>query len=971
MTSKSIADVLGALEPYRYHPQQLFQQSLNVLEEVTNGTIDVIDPSNPFVYLLENASTHAALFMAELDVNDRRQYPIAAQTRDDLYLHMADADYVDAFATPSAAQITVWIPLPALEAAMVADPTTQGKKITMARNTVFTVAGTDFSLQYPVEIKLLPHGGLQVLYNADQVSPLLSLPTNLIDHTVMTNVDGVKWLQFTVDVQQFNIVTEYNDVSTSAGFVTDVPLTDQFYYARVWAQAGGAWTELKTTYSPKVFDLNMPTALITLQEGKVRATIPPIYANNGSVYGRIRVDVYQTKGRLTLPLKNRNPIDYSAVWKNVDMTQDSVYTAAMGSLTDIVMFSTTMVDGGTDMLSFEQLKSRVIRNALGDQFVPITNAQLQATVENLGFSISTYVDTITNRIFIATRSMPDPSVSEIYTPASAGILSVMTSIKDAALCYGAYNNGDQITLSSNVLYVTTAGVTKPMLASDVQSLKLLPKSLLCRQISAGDYSYSPFTYVLDAQGSTFELRPYYLDAPAVLARNFVQENETTGLQVALSNQCTVEKTATGYKLYVQTQSSDATKQLLDQDLFAQLSFQSVNQLSRAYLNGVLYSHVGDERVYVFNLQSNFKIDPNHRLAITNLINENNGLDVVVDLTQTFDVVFATTQPMPAGYASAGIDLGDVPDAAGSTITPISHQRMTVQFGSFLKNLWSQARSLVSTVPYETYATDVMLTYENDVIGVDPASGTAWSVDAQGQLVVPTILHHKGDLQLTPEGNPIVAHYAGDTKMDANGQPVLSAHAQRYMIRMCDIFTLNACYYFATDSLMLSYLKGLRDTVVQWINTSMTSFQGSLLDQTKIYFKPLANKGTVQITDHTNSPATIVTEQVITVKFYLPKKAYINTSLTAQMHATTIQVVSNYLKSRTCSISQLQTLLTDQFSQDIVAVEVSGLGGSIDSPTLTMVDAASQLSLKKKLVVLPDGNLTVEEDIVIIFNQHGE
>lgn len=970
MASKSISDILSGIETYRYHPQRLMELSLNTLENITGGTIDLVDASNPFVFALENAVTHAAAFMAELDVNDRRQYPIAAQTRDDLYLHMSDKDYVSAFATPSTAQITIWAPLPAIEAAMVADPITGGKKITIPRNTAFTVASTTFSLQYPVEVSLLPHGGWQVRYNTDQLSPLYTLPSNLIDHVIMTNVDQVKWLQFSVDVHQFDIVSEYNDVSASAGFVTDVAISDQFYYARVWKQFANTWVELQTTYNPKVFDINTPTAYIQLLDGKVRATIPPIYANNGSVYGRVRVDVYQTKGKITLPLKNHSPLDYSARWINVDTSQDTVYTAAMGSLTDIVMFSTTMVDGGTNMLSFAELKSRVIRNALGDQFVPITNAQLQATVENLGFSISTYVDTLTNRIFLATKPMPDPTVSEIYTPASAAMSTVSVALKDAALYFGAIDNGDQVTLSSSALYTTSAGITKPVLSSDAASLMLLPKAQLCRQITNGNYSFSPFTYVLDAQSPTFELRAYYLDSPRVSARSFVQENETTGYQVALSNQCTVVKTSTGYRLFVQTQSSDATKALPDDELFAQLSFQSVNQVSRAYLNGVLYSHVGDERVYSFQLDSRFKIDANHRLTVTNFTNENNGLDVVIDLTQTFDVVFATTAAMPVGYTSSSINLGPIPEAIGFTITPISQQRLTVVFGSHLKNLWSQARSVVSTVPYDVYTADEYMTYAADVYQQDGATGTFWSVDAQGHLVVPSLLHRKGDPVLNTSGQPVVAHYKGEVKLDANGNPIMSPLASRYMIRMCDMFLLNACYYFATDSLIRTYLQNLQDTVVSWINDEMTTFQDALLDQTKIYYKPLTSKGVVQVTDHTNNVATVETEQVITVKFYMPKKAYLDTDLTKQMRSTTIKVVSDYLKNRTCSISQLQTLLTDQFVQDIVAVEVSGLGGSINSPTLTLVDPATQLSLKKKLSMLADGSLTVEEDITIIFNQHG-
>ena len=965
----TVSDFLSPIENYRYDPARLFQHAVDVLQQVTAGGVTLVDASNPFVYSLENTAFHAAAFMSELDTNTRRQFPVVAQTRDDLYLHMSDKDYIDAFATPATAKIKVLIPLTVLEQAMVYDSVTGNKIITLARNTVFTVANTPFSLQYPVTIKMLSHGGLQMLYETNQVSPLLALQSNLVDFVEFKDNRGVDWVQFELDATQFSISTTYNDVSASAGYVTECSLSDQYYYTRVWMQSNGAWVEIKTTHTAKVFDSATPTALLSVLADKVRVTIAPVYINTGQIRGKIRIDVYSTKGRITMPLKNYPLGEWSARWLNIDSNDDTVYTAAMSTVTDVIFFSTSLVDGGSNMLSFGELKQRVIRNALGDQFVPITNAQLQATVDSLGFSITKNVDTVTNRIFSATRGMPDPTQADILTAANASISTVTSALKDAANAYGAFNNGDQVTLSSKVVYLTQNGITKPLSQSDMASLKALSVSQLCRTVSAAQYSYSPFTYVLDTSSNLFSLRPYYLDKPEVTLRNFVYENETTGLQAALSSACTVLKTDTGFDIFVQTQSSQAYQDLPDDQCWAQLSFQSINQVSKAYLNGTLYNKVGSERIFKFSLESNFKIDANHRLSLTNLINENNGLDVVADLLQSFNVVFATTAAMPNGYVPSTIDVGSIPAAVGLTVVPISHQKLTVRFGYSLSSLWSQARSLVSTAPFEVYASDVYATYQSDVYQIDPATGTYFSVNAQGQLVY-HILHRKGDPMLTAEGRPILAFQKGQVKLDAQGQPIPSSIGGRYMIRVFDIFTLNACYYFATSSVIQTYLSDLINTVLNWITTTVPTFQDSLLDETMIYYKPVSSQGLTTVVSPSNQSITLSTEQSLLVKFYVSKKVYSDSNLTGQIRSSAIKLIDTYLKNTVITVSELQTQLTNAFGQDIISVEVSGLGGTNNYSTLTVTDEAAHLALKKKLTPLADGTLTVEEDISISFIQHG-
>jgi hypothetical protein len=163
------------------------------------------------------------------EVLNRKQYAAAAVTSEDLYLHMSDKDYIGRFALPSSAVFTMTIAKEELEKALVFNPATGISKVTIPRNTKFTIANTIFSLQYPIDIRKLQHGGLSIVYNTSSISPLYELETNLIEFDEVRDPDGNDYITFTFLTHQFDIITKYNDINSAVGFETNIGITDQFY----------------------------------------------------------------------------------------------------------------------------------------------------------------------------------------------------------------------------------------------------------------------------------------------------------------------------------------------------------------------------------------------------------------------------------------------------------------------------------------------------------------------------------------------------------------------------------------------------------------------------------------------------------------------------------------------------------------------------------------------------------------------
>ena len=94
---------------YRYNAAGIQRVVLTNLRELLNGEYDIVDATSPFVMLMEASCVNTAAFMVENFANNRKQYPAAAQTVDDLYLHMSDKDYIDRFASPATTRFSLLI----------------------------------------------------------------------------------------------------------------------------------------------------------------------------------------------------------------------------------------------------------------------------------------------------------------------------------------------------------------------------------------------------------------------------------------------------------------------------------------------------------------------------------------------------------------------------------------------------------------------------------------------------------------------------------------------------------------------------------------------------------------------------------------------------------------------------------------------------------------------------------------------
>lgn len=971
----SINDLQTQIENVKNNPTSMLRIMLEQLESFADnqsnssaiGLRELADPSSPFMFLMECTNVNSSVAMGESAALTRKQYPSMALTEDELYLHMSDKDFVDRFSSPSRTTFYVMLGKEEIYQRAVKIPNTDIRKITIPRHSEFSVSGVKFTMQYPIDVRILSHGGLQVVYDNTQTSPLQTLETNLVNWQVV-NIEGVDWVAIEVPVNQFKITTQYAQLTPSTGFKEAYSIDDSFCYCRAFManSDGNGWTEIKTTHTDQVFDPMDPTVVVTVYEKAVMITIPHVYMTTDIINRELRFDIYTTKGPLDMVLSNYTVDAFSANWVDLEQDDAGVYQAPLSAFSNIAVMSSETVTGGKDRLSFETLRSRVIENAVGTPNLPITDAQLTADLSNLGYTVLKDVDNVTNRIYLASRSLPAPSDGSLQTGANGRVFTLQTTMDALPKYDSVENNGERMTLLPSTLYRNEGGLIKIVDSTELDQLEAYEADIRVNRINDNDYLYSPFYYVLDTTESVFDVRPYHLGSPAVKTRQFIEENSTLGYSIGTSA-IKVSKTDTGYRVQLLTRSGDNFKALDDDRIYVQLGFRPVLEDLDVHMNGTLVSTNDEgERIYQWDITTNHDIDSSHNLDLTSFRMYNSEQEnFFTPLSTTFDIYYLIDGITNGSAEDSEIDYLYGRDLVPDGVRGVTHEQATIELGVSLDNLWAQNRTVIDSVVYETYPEDVISTYEENVYEKD-ANGNKKLYNEDGKLGF-KILHRKGDAILDSDGNEVIRYFQGEPILDSDGNPI--PKDQRNLLRQMDLYLIDGRHYFVTETQAVGYRDELTSQIVSWLTDDIASISEDLLEQTRLYLYPQSTLGDIKVMVQEGRQVTIPSTQSLKVTYYLTKNGYRDSDLRTALTDSTVEVIANVFSKAVVSNNDIVTQLSAIAGGEVKGIDVEGLGGEEEYGAITMLDESMRLSIAKKLVSLADGRFSVEDDVRIDFLQH--
>jgi hypothetical protein len=970
--SSTILDQMSALQ---YEPTRIIPLLLGMTEDAFDGTTIMTDPSAPFPHLMEMAVVLAMAGIQEDEILNTRQYPIMAVDDETLFYHLSDVDFVGMFAEPAVGTFSIYFEMSEIIANAVAVGTTGTKRITIPKHTRIVVNNTAFTFQYPINFIVKKNGGLDIVYDGSTTSPLQTLAGNKVTwQTVTTVVDAnnggaVEMVRIDVPINQMLLTSYTYSLSAAKSLKKVLTLTDSFYYVRAFSMnsSTGLWDEIKTTNSTQVFDPTDPTLLYSLVDDELTIQLPYVYFATSLVQTDIRVDVYTTKGPITMALSGLQPTAFVATFSDLDNDDSGIYTAPLGLMSTISIISTDLVTGGTAAPTFDVRRERALNNAVGDAVIPISDAQMGTDLSELGFDSMMNIDNVTMRSYLATRAMPVNADGKATTGIDSAIITAKFAVTDLAAYSTFIDNGDRYTLTPVTLYRYIDGVLTIVSDADRIAIDKLTGDDLINKVGDGTYLWTPLHYVLDTADNGFVVRPYFLNSPSIDVKSFVASNDTLGLTVSSGSSMSIVRDEQGYLLTVQSSSSTAWQTLLDSQVHVQLAFIPYGESDYAYVNGVQIAASG-ERIFTFRIDSNWDLDSDHNLTTTNFdMYEAEARDCLTPLSNAFSLIWSVSDYTVSGASSTEVDTVLGKFLLPSDAIGVYHETLTLELGDQLSGLWAQCRSMASLRKYVTYTAIVYGTYASNIYELDANGMVVLYEDANGVKQL-KISHAKGDQILDADGKPVILHSIGDAVLDQNGNPTLES--ERNITRWWDVCLFDGVYRYATEATDVAYVKDVPLTLNEWINDTLAPIRAKLLERSDLFFQPRNTLKQVEATVQDSEDVTINTSQSLIITLWVSKVVYGNADLRSDMETTTIARVVAGLDNQRVARNVIEADIYSYLGDDVIGVSLTGLGGAAnDYDVITLADTSSRLCIAKALEAEADGTYAVVDAIEVDFKLH--
>lgn len=963
MTKTTVSDAMQNVLQYIYNPEALADVALDTLIDMRNpdGSMELSDPADPVVYTIEQAAllAHAAV---EHDWNCMTNvYPGIATTMGSLYRHMSDKDYPDLFSQPASTVLLMLLNKEELFKHAMPPYGTSVRRIVIPRDTQFVVDGYTFTMQYPIEIRILPSGGIQVVQLGAIKSPVRLLDTNNVEwHDTSKEVNGKPYecIALRIPVMQYLIYTVTWPLTAGISFKQSVTFVDNFYMARVWMRRDKSWVELAVTHSQVIIDIAKPTAMLMLDGQTLQVKIPDIYVRNGVVSGEIRVDIYSTKGVMSLDVTGHNSDAFATALRDYNGETPSELVTPFERLTFKQVYSPEVIIGGRAPLPFNEIRSRVVDNAIGPKLTPISEKQLTLTLNDMGYTVDKSIDTVTARIFHVSKELTPSNVNDLTTPCGTTNGYVRTRFDELVKHKSVYDNGQRVTVGPRTLYVDDANNYRVHDRS-VDDVMMLPPVERTVYMNNNRLFFSPFYYVLDTNSDIFESRPYELDTPVLTSKEFMDTNITLELDIAIG-ECMIERHAEGYLVRIITRSSQVVKDLKDDQIEVQLCFKSRSSDTWSRMDGKLVGYWGaekPERVYDFVIKSNMDIDKNHDLIVNNFtVTNGQAAHVPMELTSTLSIVFGVNRYTTPNFKTSGIDRIMSPKTDSSK--GVTHEVLNVVLGHHLRLLWANGRPETGGEIYARYPTDIVAKYETVTYKKKP-DGTYVTQDVNGvkRLVVE---HEIGDTMYEPDGVTPIIRYTAGTPIIENGKNVLIN--PRGIVRRLEMFLLDGRFAVCDDPAIGEYMRIVKRDLLKSVLFDLEALNKSRLEQTDIYVYPRNNMGKVWVRYADNTKNQIPAELEFLFTLSVTEATRTDPVLTAKIRETIRTEVMTLLKDTTISVSKTLDSVRKLIKEHIVDIEMEAFGPNKDQKVYTLTNPRDQLTMGKIAYVTQEGRVSLRDDM---------
>lgn len=945
----NIESELANLSLYKYHPNGILNVSLNRLQDMLDGKVEIVDPGNPFIYLLETSCMNTAFAIQEYTLLTRKLYPRLANTEEDLYLHMSDVDYLGRFSEPSKANVMFNILFNDFKSKATYDAVQKEYVLKLPRHLKLSVDKYIFTLPSALILRLTEDGVIDVKFENQDFNTIFPVETNYVNFDLFKINQEETYLTFELRLPEVDVESVEIPVEKSKLFKNTLTFNParKFYFFRAFYFQDGQWKEMIVTHTDQVYDIYTPTCVIkVLQESQsVEYYIPPVYVNTNKIGTKVKFLIYTTNGAINVNFNDYKISDFSAEYNPIfPEVELDAYTQPLQLVTKVIYIKDEVV-GGKNEMSFLDLKKSVIDNSIGDRKLPITNKQIEHNSAQNNFRLIKDVDVVTNRVFLLECPIPNAPTRYPITKFNLDILEYKTTVSDLRTNKNTivqYSDTVTIIPEGTVFKLTDEGL---VLLDQVEHTQLVSLSGidLTTEVNDNTYVSTFYHYVLDTGNNTTQLRPYDLTNPVIKQVNFKEFNATArvGINTTSTN---IAKTANGFTLDILSNVKKYVGTISEANVTPYIVYKDNND-SKFYLEGRLYTTINGNPVYRFEMDSQYYVDKDEKIHVGNFRDNNNTPAVIaIGLSTVLEVIYVSNV-VPINYVATDMDSYLYNSYLAVDRAVVTLEEMTVKFGDHLQALYSQVHTSTGVNEYQKHEEDVPLRYKQVVYNSDNE-----------------VIHMPGDIVYGEQDNVIYEFVKGDLVYDENGQPIPVGEME--VDRYLNLLFLDYRAKLASKTILKDYRNYLRSYLTENIVENAKTVNDQLLENTEAYVVVPKNIGRVKVKTG-GRERYISSMQKFRVNVYVNERIYNDTNARDSIVYTITDELDKYFYERVLlSKTELLNVLYEKVREFVNSVSLEGFT-ELNEEYMQVMNENARVGLNKVLVAEPDG-YNLKDDISVSF-----
>lgn len=947
------------------NPMCIAAATLKELEQRLGGDTIIGDPNSPACHLLEFGSSITAAAIRSIDERLPQVYPLRATTMEDLEHHMSDYDYLRMYANPSTVAINLIYSKKYLyENAL--SLTTQMKKVTIPKDTVFTIGRYPFGMYYPINILINTFTkSFTTVYDTTKPNPLHTLTTNIVNSYSMT-YKGLEYLIIEVPLYQFAKSVVEKTIVANTGFAEKFTYNNNFYAIRLFSVKDGVYHELSQSQSTVVYDAQNPTALVRVlpDERKVKVIIPQIYMSERIMGAKLVAEIYTTVGQLHVAASSLAAttigVNYALKSKDTDN-----YSAILRKYPyDNIIRIASDISGGGNAITFDELRDRVVNNRLYES-VPITEAEIVDYLGDRGFEVTKYKDNVTDRVYYAFHVLEDASGKIIASRPAR--LEITANYPDKyKTCIKQSDDSFTILPSTWYRYNDAQDCVYPLTLEEADTILAKGKAAFATELNTYSYYKSPFHMRVDLADYYPKVISYNLMTPSATNLKFESENYRLTYKIYAYDALLLHKNngVGGYELRISVEKSEDVRKLREQDIQVYVWCTTKD----GYRIGGVANYLMDRNnrtIYSININTNYHLTEDNRIGITNLHNESIVLfEHLIPMQSEFSLVFLVRRMAISGsYEDAPTDVTlGVPNDTLNNYVGMTRQSVLLDFGHSLADVIQNTTEITNTTrTYATYDTNIPLLYDDDVYERD-ADGSLVTTKIDGKFALVKI-HAAGDQVKDEAGIPLYKHKIGDIRTDMYGNPIVAIDREkRYYV---DGIFIDAKLFASERAIERDFVDGIYSTFNSYF-TVINDLQKQLLERTHIYYKCAKSTGlaTFNLGDGLKTKENI--ELSFKINCFVPSYVKKDLKLQEVIRARTCDAIEAAIRTKEVSMLDIFADVQQKLDDYIDHFDLLGINGDVSLQTFIIEDDDAHPSLRRKLVLSSDNILSLESDIDINF-----